>query len=108
MSDARIPRLAYGLLLGTGVLDWVRRYPLLPSRMASHLIGGALSMAVVGWFACALLFLQLFVASEAISANIASHRQFAIGATFAVLPGLVAFMGVCTVMLMRHFRRVPQ
>jgi hypothetical protein len=36
MSDARIPRLAYGLLLGTGVLDWVRRYPLLPSRMASH------------------------------------------------------------------------
>jgi hypothetical protein len=55
-------------------------------------------MAVVGWFACALLFLQLFVASEAISANIASHRQFAIGATFAVLPGLVAFMGVWTVM----------
>jgi hypothetical protein len=37
MSDARIPRLAYGLLLGTGVLDWVRRYPLLPSRMASHI-----------------------------------------------------------------------
>jgi hypothetical protein len=36
MSDARIPRIAYGLLLGTGVLDWVRRYPLLPARMASH------------------------------------------------------------------------
>jgi len=25
MSDARIPRIAYGLLLGTGVLDWARR-----------------------------------------------------------------------------------
>jgi hypothetical protein len=36
MSDARIPRIAYGLLLGTGVPDWVRRDPLLPSRMASH------------------------------------------------------------------------
>jgi hypothetical protein len=30
------------------------------------------------------------------------------GATFAVLFGLVAFMGVWTVMLMRYFRRVPQ
>jgi hypothetical protein len=48
-------------------------------------------MAVVGWFACALLFLQLFVASEAITANMPWHGQFAIGATFAVLPGLLSW-----------------
>lgn len=113
MSDARIPRIAYGLLVATGVLDWVRRYPLLLSRMATHFgphgeVNNWRSMAVVGWFACAPLFLQLFVASEAIGANMPSHGPFAIGATLAVLPGLAAFTGVWTVMLMRHFRRVPQ
>ena len=36
MNDPRIPRIVYGLLLAIGVLDWVRRYPLLPARMASH------------------------------------------------------------------------
>jgi uncharacterized membrane protein len=36
MNDPRIPRIVYGFLLAIGVLDWVRRYPLLPARMASH------------------------------------------------------------------------
>jgi uncharacterized membrane protein len=36
MSDARIPRIVHGFLLAIGVLDWVRRYALLPARMASH------------------------------------------------------------------------
>jgi uncharacterized membrane protein len=82
-----------------------KQYWLAPERRKKTM--RYLSMKM-GWFACVLLFLQLFVASEAISANMPSHGQFAIGATFAVLFGLVAFMGVWTVMLMRHFRRVPQ
>jgi hypothetical protein len=36
MNDLRIPGIVYGFLLAIGVLDWVRRYPLLPARMASH------------------------------------------------------------------------
>jgi Predicted membrane protein len=36
MNDLRIPRIVYGFLLAIGVLDWVRRYALLPARMASH------------------------------------------------------------------------
>jgi uncharacterized membrane protein len=150
MSDAWVPRVVYGFLLGIGVLDWVRRYPLLPARMASHFGPHGevtnrqskeqffMTMAVVvgvsfvagfvvppligimpasminlpnkeywlaperrketmrylgakmGWFGCALLFLLLFVTSEAIDANMPSHGQFDIGATFAVLFGFVA------------------
>jgi uncharacterized membrane protein len=168
MNDPRVPRIVYVLLLAMGVLDWVRRYPLLPARMAAHFgphgeVNGwqskerfFMSMAVVvgvsfvagfivplligimpasvinlpnkqywlapeqrqetmrylsrrmGWFACAVLFLHLFVASEAISANMPSHGQFDIGATFAVLFGFVVFMGIWTILLLHHFRRVPQ
>jgi hypothetical protein len=36
MNDLRIPRIVYGFLLAIGALDWVRRYPLLPARMASY------------------------------------------------------------------------
>jgi len=168
MNDPRIPRIVYGFLLAIGVLDGVRRYPLLPARMASHfgphgevtnwqsreqffmtmlvvvglsfvagfvvprLIGVLpanmvnlpqkaywlaaerreetlryLSMKM-GWFACAVLFLLLFVAAEAINANMPSHGQFAIGATFAVLCGFVAFMGIWTILLLRHFNRIPK
>jgi hypothetical protein len=70
MSDAWIPRIVYGFLLGMGALDWVRRYLLLPARMASHFgPRGEVSMKM-GWFGCALLFLQLLVVSQAINANI--------------------------------------
>jgi hypothetical protein len=55
-----------------------------------------------GWFACGVLFLHLFVTSAAI------RKQFDIGATFAVLFGFTVFMGLWTVLLMRHCRRVPQ
>lgn len=168
MSDAWIPRTVYGFLLAIGALDWVRRYPLLPGRMASHFgphgevtnwqskeqffmtmvvvvgvsfVAGFLAPFLIGvmpanminlpnkeywlapvrreetmrylgmkmgWFACALLFLQLFVTSEAINANMPAHPPFDIGATFAVLFGLVAFMGIWTVSLLRHFRQVLQ
>jgi uncharacterized membrane protein len=36
MDDARVPRIIYCLMLTVGVLSWVRSYPLLPERMASH------------------------------------------------------------------------
>jgi len=168
MNDPRIPRIVYGFLLAIGVLDWVRRYPLLPARMASHfgphgevtnwqskeqlfmtmvavvgvsfvagfvvpqliavlpanmvnlphqeywLAAGRrgetmryLSMKM-GRFACAALFLLLFVTSEAINANMPSHGPFDIGATFAVLFGFVAFMGIWTILLLRHFNRIPE
>ena len=168
MNDPRIPRIVYGFLLAIGVLDWVRRYPLLPARMASHfgphgevtnwqskeqlfmtmvavvgvsfvagfvvpqliavlpanmvnlphqeywLAAGRrgetmryLSMKM-GWFACAVLFLLLFVTAEAINANMPPHGQFDIGATFAVLFGFVAFMGIWTILPLRHFNRIPE
>jgi uncharacterized membrane protein len=168
MNTLRIPRIVYGFLLTIGVLDCVRRYPLLPARMASHfgphgevtnwqskeqffmtmvvvvgvsfvagfvvplLIGVLpanrvnlphkeywlaaerreetmryLSMKM-GWFACVALFLLLFVTSEAISANMSSQGQFDIGATFAVLFGFVAFMGIRTILLLHHFNRIPE
>jgi hypothetical protein len=37
-----------------------------------------------------------------------SHGQFDIGATFAVLFGFVAFMGIWTILLLRHFNRIPE
>lgn len=36
MNDPRLPRIVYFFLLAIGVLDWARRYPQLPARMASH------------------------------------------------------------------------
>jgi uncharacterized membrane protein len=168
MNDPRVPRIVYVFLLAIGVLDWVRRYPLLPERMASHfgphgevthwqtkeqffltmvVVGGVSSVAgfvvplllaampasminlpnkqywlaaerrketmrylsmKMGWFACGVLFLHLFVTSEAINANMPSHGEFDIGATFAMLFGFVVFVGTWTVLLMRHFGRVPE
>jgi uncharacterized membrane protein len=168
MNDPWVPGVVYGFLLAIGVLDWVRRYPRLPERMASHfgphgevtnwqtkeqffmtmvvLVGvsfvagfvvplliGIMPASMInlpdkqywlaaerrqetmrylsmkmGWFACGVLFLHLFVTSEAINANMPSHGQFAIGATFAVLFGFLVFMGIWTLLLMRHFRRVPE
>ena len=168
MNDLRIPRIVYGFLLAIGELDWVRRYALLPARMASRfgphgevtdwqskeqffmtvvvvvgvsfvagfvvpLLIGVLPANMVnlphkeywlaagrreetmqylsmkmGWFACAVLFLLLFVTSEATNANMPSRGQFAIGATFAVLFGFVAFMGIWTILLLRHFNRIPE
>ncbi len=168
MNDPWVPRTVYGFLLALGVLDWVRRYPLLPERMASHfgphgevtnwqtkeqffmtmvvvvgvsfvagfvvpLLLGIMPASMInlpnkqhwlaaerrketmrylsmkmGWFACGVLFLHLFVTSQAINANMPSHGQFAIAATFAVLFGFMVFMGIWTILLMRHFRRVPE
>jgi uncharacterized membrane protein len=36
MDDARYPKIVYFLMLVAGLLQWVRFYPLLPERMASH------------------------------------------------------------------------
>jgi len=36
MDDARFPKITYFLMLVAGLLQWVRFYPLLPERMASH------------------------------------------------------------------------
>lgn len=168
MNDPRIPRIVYGFLLAMGVLDCVRRYPLLPARMASHFgphgevtngqskeqffmtmvvvvgfsfVAGFVVPQLIGvlpanmvnlpqkeywlaaerreetmrylrmkmaWFACAVLLLLLFVASEAINANMPGHGRFDIGATFAVLFGFVAFMGIWTILLLRHFKRIPE
>jgi uncharacterized membrane protein len=36
MDDARFPKIIYFLMLVAGLLQWVRFYPLLPERMASH------------------------------------------------------------------------
>ena len=61
----------------------------------------------MAWFACAVLLLLLFVTSEAINANLPSHGRFDIGATFVVLFGFGAFMGIWTISLLRHFNRIP-
>jgi uncharacterized membrane protein len=62
----------------------------------------------MGWFGCGVLFLLLFVTSEAMNANMPSHGQFDIGATFGLLFGFVVFMGLWTILLLRHFNRVPE
>jgi hypothetical protein len=62
----------------------------------------------LGWFACAVLFLLLFVTSEAIYANMPWHGQFNIGATFARLFWFVAFLGIWTILLLRHFNRITE
>ena len=168
MNATWVPRIVYGSLLAIGVLDWLRRYPLLPARMASHFgphgevtnwqskeqffmtmvvvvgvsfVGGFVVPLLIGkmpanminlpnkgywlagerreetmrylsmkmgWVGCGVLFLLLFVTSEAINANMPSHGQFNIGATFAALFGFVLFMGLWTILLMRHFNRVPE
>jgi uncharacterized membrane protein len=168
MNDQRIPRIVYGFLLAIGVLDCMRRYPLLPARMASRFgphgevtdwqskeqffmtmvvvvgvsfVAGFIVPLLIGvlpanmvnlphkeywlaaerreetmrylsmkmeWFACAVLFLLLFVTSEAINANVPSHGQFDSGATFAALFGFVAFIGIWTMLLRRHFNRIPE
>ena len=36
MNDPRLPRTLYFVILLMGLLQWVRVYPLLPERMASH------------------------------------------------------------------------
>jgi uncharacterized membrane protein len=36
MNDTRLPKIVYFLMLAMGVLQWVRAYPQLPDRMASH------------------------------------------------------------------------
>ena len=36
MNDPRFPKILYFLLLVAGLLQWVRYYPLLPEKMASH------------------------------------------------------------------------
>jgi hypothetical protein len=62
----------------------------------------------MGWFGCGVLFLLLFVTSEAMNENMPSHGQYDIGATFALLFGFVVFMGMWTILLLRHFNRVPE
>ena len=36
MSDPRVPKMVYFLMLLKGLLAWTRAYPQLPNRMASH------------------------------------------------------------------------
>jgi uncharacterized membrane protein len=36
MSDPRVPKLVYFLMLLIGLLEWTHAYPQLPDRMASH------------------------------------------------------------------------
>ncbi|HKI11036.1 MAG TPA: DUF1648 domain-containing protein [Candidatus Acidoferrum sp.] len=36
MDDARYPKIVYFLMVVAGLFQWVRFYPLLPERMASH------------------------------------------------------------------------
>jgi uncharacterized membrane protein len=168
MSDARLPRIIYVVLLAIGVLDWVRRYPLLPERMASHfgphgevnnwqskeaffttmtavvgvsfVAGFVVPMLLaitpasminlpnkeywlaperrvqtmryvsmkMAWFGCGLLFLLLFVTSEAINANLPSHGQFNSQAMWVVLFGFLVFTAMWTVSLLRHFSRVRE
>ena len=168
MNAQWVPRIVYGFLLAIGALDWVRRYPQLPARMASHfgprgevtnwqskeqffvtmivvvgvsfvggfvvpLLIGKLPASMInlpnkqywladerreetmrylnmkmGWFGCGVLFVLIFAASEAINANMPAHGQFDIEATFAVLLGFVFCMGLWTILLLRHFNRVPE
>jgi hypothetical protein len=45
---------------------------------------------------------------EAINANMPPHGQFDIRATFALLFGFVAFMGIWTILLLRHCNHIPE
>jgi len=138
MNDLRIPRIVYGFLLAIGVLDWVRRYALLPARMASHFGPHG---EVTDWQSKEQFFMTMvvvvgvsFVAGFVVPlligvlpANMVNlpHKEYWLAAerreetmrylsmkmgwfACAVLFGFVAFMGIWTILLLRHFNRIPE
>lgn len=58
MNDPRMPRIAYFVLLLMGILQWMRVYPLLPERIASHF---AYDGTPNGWQTKDDFFMVLFV-----------------------------------------------
>lgn len=58
MSDPKIPRMLYVVLLALGALDFARMYPRLPERMASHF---AADGTVNGWASKSELFPMMAV-----------------------------------------------
>ena len=168
MSDTRMPKIVYFLMLLMGLLEGMRAYPQLPDRMASHFDfygrpdgwqpkeAFFLLMAVVNgmtglmgflipfvsaaaptefinvprkdywlaperreetfrflrthleWFACGVLFVLLYAASQAINANLPEHAPFAAQGLLYVLAGFLLLTLAGTIRLMRHFYRVPR
>ena len=168
MNDARLPKIVYFLMLLMGLLEWMRAYPQLPVRMASHfdfygrpdgwqpkeaffllmavvngmtgLMGFLIPFVIAAappefinvprkdywlapelreetfrflrthleWFACGVLFVLLYAASQAINANLPEHAPFAAQGLLYVLAGFLLLTLAGTIRLMRHFYRVPR
>ena len=168
MSDTRMPKIVYFLMLLMGLLEGMRAYPQLPDRMASHfdfygrpdgwqpkeafflvmavvvgmtaLMGFLIPLVIAAaptefinvprkdywlaperreetfrflrthleWFACGVLFVLLYAASQAIKANLPEHAPFGAQGLLYVLAGFLLLTLAGTVRLLRHFYRVPR
>jgi uncharacterized membrane protein len=166
MNDPRLPRFVYFLLLILGLLNWVRIYPQIPARMASHfdaygapngwapkemffvlmfLVVALTAIptfmvhrlinpdrpdrvnlpnksywlapehfpelqrffsAQMAWFGCGVLFVLLFGTTQAINANLPGGH-FDSTAMFHVIVAFVLLTILWTILLIRHFSRVP-
>jgi len=60
------------------------------------------------WFACGVLFVLLYAASQAINANLPDHAPFGAQGLLYALAGFFLLTIAGTVRLMRHFYRVPR
>ena len=60
------------------------------------------------WFACGVLFVLLYAASQAINANLPEHAPFGARGLFYVLAGFLLLTLAGSIRLMRHFYRVPR
>jgi len=168
MNETRLPKIVYFLMLSMGLLEWMRAYPQLPARMASHfdfygrpdawqpkeafflvmivvigmtgLMGFLIPLVIAAapagfinvprkdywlaperreetfrflrthleWFACGVLFVLPYAASQAINANLPEHAPFGAQGLLYVLAGFLLLTLAGTVRLMRHFYRVPR
>src|SRR6516225_6714532 len=60
------------------------------------------------WFACGVLFVLLYAASQAINANLPDHVPFGAQGMLYILAGFLLSTMAGTVHLVRHFYSVPQ
>jgi uncharacterized membrane protein len=60
------------------------------------------------WFACGVLFVLLYAASQAINANLPDHVPFGAQGMLYILAGFLLSTVAGTVHLVRHFYSVPQ
>ena len=60
------------------------------------------------WFACGVLLVLLYAASQAINANLPDHAPFGARGLLYALAGFLLLTLAGTVRLMRHFYRAPR